>query len=170
MNSLASARTLEELKSHYRRLAARHHPDKGGNGILMQTINVQYQHLQMRLKKAANDQAEQSAESPDAFSENDENTFTEEAASQDTFVEDFSTLSSGDIVYVNGTRCEVIEVSKYYFRILACGRCRQAQICKTTGRGRFNPRLRASYSMNNREYYQNKSDQYSGQTHSTYKH
>ena len=197
MNSLASARTLQELKSHYRRLAARHHPDKGGSGILMQTINVQYQDLQMRLKQAANDQAQQGAYREASYREASyreasykdtpynkashkdephreepymEEPFADEAPSEDASIEDFSTLSSGETVYVNGTRCEVIDVGKYYFRVLACGRCRQAQICKTTGRGRFNPRLRASYSINNRAYYEAKTHQSSTQSQSGYKH
>ncbi len=126
MIALSSARNLKELKINYRKLAAQHHPDKGGNVSLMQAINEQYQDLHSRLKTTANDCCVD---------------------------EDFSQLSAGDQVYVNGTLCEVLEVTEYYFRVLACGRNRQAQICKTTGRGRFNPRLRASYRKNDRAFY-----------------
>ena len=126
MIALSSARNLKELKTNYRKLAAQYHPDRGGNVSLMQAINEQYQNLHSRLKSAANDHQRE---------------------------EDFSHLSAGDSIYVNGTLCEVLEVTEYYFRVLASGRNRQAQMCKTSGRGRFNPRLRASYRKNDRAFY-----------------
>lgn len=42
MASLAVAQTLPELKQLYRRLAAVHHPDKGGCSQKMQILNKQY--------------------------------------------------------------------------------------------------------------------------------
>lgn len=36
-------KTIEELKQEYHRLALIHHPDKGGEVILMQAINIEYE-------------------------------------------------------------------------------------------------------------------------------
>ena len=35
-------KTVEELKKEYRRLAMIHHPDKGGDILIMQAINIEY--------------------------------------------------------------------------------------------------------------------------------
>jgi hypothetical protein len=43
-------KTLEELKSQYRRLAMEHHPDRGGDLRAMQAINSEYDDLFPRLK------------------------------------------------------------------------------------------------------------------------
>jgi len=42
--------TLEELKGMYRKLAMRHHPDRGGNTETMKTINAEYDALFPLLK------------------------------------------------------------------------------------------------------------------------
>ena len=42
--------TLEELKNQYKKLAMKHHPDKGGNTADMQEINNEYDLLFARLK------------------------------------------------------------------------------------------------------------------------
>jgi len=42
--------TLEELKAQYRQLAQIHHPDKGGDTAIMQTINAEYDELFPQLK------------------------------------------------------------------------------------------------------------------------
>jgi curved DNA-binding protein CbpA len=43
-------RTLEELKTQYRRLAMQHHPDQGGDLEAMQAVNSEYDTLFPRLK------------------------------------------------------------------------------------------------------------------------
>ena len=42
--------TLEELKAMYRRLAFKHHPDKGGDPNIMKTVNNEYDELFPKLK------------------------------------------------------------------------------------------------------------------------
>lgn len=120
MASLAIAQTLPELKQMYRRLAAVHHPDKGGCDQKMQILNKQYRIMQKRLKHSAND--------------------------ADISVDDFSNITVGTRLYINRTPVEVLWVSESSFRVVAEGRCRQAQFDKATGLGRFNPRLKASFT------------------------
>lgn len=127
MSSFYAARNLSELKHQYRKLAARYHPDKGGDLETMQAINAEYHRRHLQLKDAANDAP--------------------------PLIEDFSSLRIGDTIFVNGTKCEVLEVGEFYFRVVAIGRSRQAQISKQSGRGRFNIRLRASFHKNDRAYY-----------------
>jgi hypothetical protein len=38
------AKTIEELKALYRKLAFTHHPDLGGNTTTMQEINAEYEY------------------------------------------------------------------------------------------------------------------------------
>jgi hypothetical protein len=40
--------TLDELRTAYRKLAVRHHPDKGGSTADMQEINAEYEILSKR--------------------------------------------------------------------------------------------------------------------------
>lgn len=42
MNYFANLNTVEQIKSEYRRLAMKHHPDRGGDTATMQEINAQY--------------------------------------------------------------------------------------------------------------------------------
>lgn len=42
--------TLEDLKKQYKRLAMKHHPDRGGSTEAMQQINAEYETLFSRLK------------------------------------------------------------------------------------------------------------------------
>ena len=41
--------TLDQLRSEYRKLAIKHHPDKGGSTVDMQEINAEYEILSKRL-------------------------------------------------------------------------------------------------------------------------
>jgi hypothetical protein len=45
-----SCTTIEDLKKEYRRLALEFHPDKGGDTIIMQAINTEYE---MKLRELA---------------------------------------------------------------------------------------------------------------------
>ncbi len=54
MNQLAYAQTVEELKINYRKLAALHHPDRGGKLERMQTINNEYHRMLRVLSKSTN--------------------------------------------------------------------------------------------------------------------
>ena len=42
--------TLVELKSQYRELAHKHHPDNGGDGEIMKAVNSEYERLFPKLK------------------------------------------------------------------------------------------------------------------------
>ena len=53
-NYFASCQTLEELKKEYKRLALLHHPDRGGELEIMQTINNEYDELFPLLKNKHN--------------------------------------------------------------------------------------------------------------------
>lgn len=123
MASLAVAQTLPELKQLYRRLAALHHPDKGGCSHKMQILNKQYRIMQKRLKDSAND--------------------------ADISTDDFSNLQIGTKLFINRTPVEVLWVNEHSFRVVAEGRSRQAQFDKRTGLGRFNSRLKASFTRQN---------------------
>ena len=53
MKYFDNCRTLDELKTEYRRLARIHHPDIGGDVATMQEINRQYEAAFNRLKNGA---------------------------------------------------------------------------------------------------------------------
>jgi len=54
MKFLKNIKTIEELKTEYRRLAFLHHPDKGGTLEAMQILNGEYDTLLKALKDTAN--------------------------------------------------------------------------------------------------------------------
>jgi len=125
MASLAVATTLPELKQLYRRYASKFHPDKGGCHERMSILNKQYRIMKQRIKQAANDPSHSQYNPPTSFGQ----------------------LKVGDRLYVNNTRCEVVNTNSRYFRVVAIGRSRQAQFDIETGTGRFNPRLKASFYL-----------------------
>ena len=61
-------------------------------------------------------------------------------------------VSVGDLVYVNGTECDVIEVTKDAFKARAVGRNRTAVFDKKTGFGKYNKKFRASYYQYNYQF------------------
>lgn len=63
-------KTLDELKAEYRRLAMKHHPDRGGDTATMQRINAEYETRFEELKNehnATRDEAHQTNEAPADF-------------------------------------------------------------------------------------------------------
>lgn len=61
MNSLARSKTITELKGNYRKLASQYHPDRGGDTLIMQKINKQYQSMLAQMKTKLYDDFEQVA-------------------------------------------------------------------------------------------------------------
>jgi len=122
MSAFANIDNLSELKQTYRRLAARWHPDRGGDSSMMQLINTQYDAHVERLSKPVKSDAGI----------------------------DFSHLEVGYRVWVNGTECEVIAITTDSFRVVARGRPRQAVFDRSSGVGKFNPRLNASFDNRHR--------------------
>ncbi|NIB42925.1 hypothetical protein HBA55_25180 [Pseudomaricurvus alkylphenolicus] len=131
MADMASAQSLRELKHHYRRLAALHHPDRGGDLLSMQNINQEYEKRLQQLRMEISLDSRTRPGNTEASS-------------------DFSHLQPGDHIFVNATECEVLEVNQRYFRAVAKGRCRQAQFDIRTGVGVYNQRLRASFTPRTR--------------------
>lgn len=67
-----NVRTLDELKAEYRRLAMKHHPDRGGDVETMKAINAEHDALFEILKKQHNDSADeyhQTTETAEEFRE-----------------------------------------------------------------------------------------------------
>lgn len=46
--------SLEDLKKQYKKLALKHHPDRGGDEEVMKAINNEYDELEKELKKGSN--------------------------------------------------------------------------------------------------------------------
>lgn len=72
MTYFTNVNTLEELKKAYRRLAMKHHPDRGGSKETMQAINAEYEKLFKILKDKHNETADehhQTTETPEEFIE-----------------------------------------------------------------------------------------------------
>jgi len=124
MQQLAAAQSLNELKYQYRRLAAIHHPDRGGCNMQMQTLNSRYEQLHLQfIGKNAHAANQGFDDHPD-----------------------FSQLCCGDLLYINNTLSEVLEVTNRGFRVVAKGRARQAWFDLNTGLGMFNRRLQAGFA------------------------
>ncbi len=127
MQQLSAAQSLQELKHQYRKLVAKHHPDRGGNVIFMQALNAKYAMLQERFtddKSCANDEN---------FAENSD------------YCGEFLGLKTGEKIYINSTASEVLEVTQTAFRVVAQGRNRQAWFDLQTGIGLYNRKLRAGF-------------------------
>ena len=65
-----NCKTLDELKAEYRRLAMKHHPDRGGDTATMQRINAEYETRFEELKheyNASRDEEHQTNEAPADF-------------------------------------------------------------------------------------------------------
>lgn len=72
MKFFENVRTLDELKAEYRRLAMKHHPDRGGDVETMKAINAEHDALFEILKKQHNDSADeyhQTTETAEEFRE-----------------------------------------------------------------------------------------------------
>lgn len=70
MKFFTNCRTLDELKAEYRRLAMKHHPDRGGDLETMKQINAEHDALFEILKKQHNDthdEAHQTTETAEEF-------------------------------------------------------------------------------------------------------
>lgn len=70
MTYFTNCKTLDELKSEYRRLAMIHHPDVGGDTATMQAINAEYDRLHNILRDAHNqtaDEQHQTTETAEEF-------------------------------------------------------------------------------------------------------
>ena len=66
----ADCKTLDELRIAYRKLAAIHHPDIGGDVATMQAINAEHDRVFEALKAAHNasaDEYHQTTETPEEF-------------------------------------------------------------------------------------------------------
>lgn len=130
MTGMNAARSLSELKQEYRREVAKHHPDRGGSHRAMQIINDRYQAMRQRL------QVQEAANQSDS---------SQRPPAQARAKRDFWSLRPGDSIYVNRTCGEVREVRGDRFLVVAQGKSRQAWFCRQTGKGMYNPRLRASF-------------------------
>lgn len=70
MTYFINIKTLDELKAEYRRLAIKHHPDKGGDLETMKAINAEHDELFEVLKKQHNasaDEYHQTTETAEEF-------------------------------------------------------------------------------------------------------
>jgi len=70
MKYFINCKTLEELKAEYRRLAMKHHPDRGGDAETMKAINAEHDALFEILKKqhnATHDEQHQTTETAEEF-------------------------------------------------------------------------------------------------------
>lgn len=105
----------QQVKLNYKRLALLYHPDRGGSEERMRELNVEYDYLK-RL-------------------------FAGKETAKPQKTNEFSNISAGDTVFVNGTECFVVDVFKDTFIAQAKGRIRLAIFDKNTG-----------YAVNNKKY------------------
>ena len=124
---------IDQLKGQYRRLAARFHPDRGGCSTVMSRINVEYEALLNSLK-----------------GEITPHPSYEPTPRRERRRRFFQDVQVGQTVFVNGTECEVLEVTQDAFRVVAKGRTRQSWFSKSDGYGRHNRGFRAAWVKHNR--------------------
>jgi phosphoribosylpyrophosphate synthetase len=62
MKYFQNCKTLDDVKSKYRKLAKEHHPDKGGDTKVMQEVNLQYSEAKKRFKNGNYSQSNQTYE------------------------------------------------------------------------------------------------------------
>lgn len=142
-------KNINELKSRYRRLASRHHPDRGGNHGKMSAINTEYQQWLAFFKSGFVVTEQATTAKPRAKGKGKK----QGAAGQQRKKPRFEKIKTGDTVFVNGTETEVIEVVDAAFRVVAKGRCRQAWFSRECGTGLYNAALRASWRPNGRHFF-----------------
>ena len=65
----SNCKTLEELKAEYRRLAMKHHPDRGGDLETMKAINAEHDALFEVLKKKHNTETDEYHQTTEAAEE-----------------------------------------------------------------------------------------------------
>lgn len=159
MSYFVGVTSVHQLKMEYRRLAAKYHPDRGGDSRQMQEINAYYEHVRSKLERQERRQARRqvssrashrSAQQPKQR-DIPEPTLDERHTADWVDATDFTYVKMGDTVYVNGTEGEVTEVSESCFRVVAKGRARQAIFNKLGGKGKYNNRLNASYDNRHRK-------------------
>ncbi|OUS29780.1 hypothetical protein A9Q99_08095 [Gammaproteobacteria bacterium 45_16_T64] len=180
MSYFVGIHSISQLKKEYRRLASTYHPDKGGDSRQMQEINAYYEHVLRRLKiiqrvtrrrqaatvvEAEPPQHNSRYQEPEydksrveepvyqgESTKVEEKTAYDNSAGQSSWAVDFRHVRVGETLYVNGTECEVLCVKTDSFRIVAKGRARQAIFSKEGGRGKYNPRLHASYDNRHKKH------------------
>ena len=135
----ANVSEISELKGQYRRLAARFHPDRGGCPTLMTRINVEYEELLASLKSGQAPVRRRAYQPP-----------PRQERRRERRRRGFQDVQVGQVLYVNGTPCEVLEVTRDAFRAVAIGRTRQTWFNKSNGYGRYNKRFRAAWVEHNR--------------------
>ncbi len=152
MSYFVGVASVSQLKIEYRRLAAKYHPDRGGDSRQMQEINAYYEHVRAKLKKKertekVRERAPKTSEHPGKSGHAQKN--SHQSTTPGSL--DFLDVRVGDTVFVNGTEGEVTEVSDLTFRVVAKGRTRQAIFNKRGGKGKYNKRLHASYDNRHRK-------------------
>jgi len=155
MSYFVGVTSVHQLKIEYRRLAAKYHPDRGGDSRQMQEINAFYEHVRKKLKRLEKQQAARQKayrhKSPVSQKQTvnpSEKPFTKTGENSAI---DFRRVKMGETVFVNGTEGEVTEVGRSSFRVVAKGRARQAIFNKNGGKGKYNKGLNASYDNRHRK-------------------
>ena len=158
MSYFVGVTSVSQLKKEYRRLAAKYHPDRGGDSRQMQEINTYYEHVRGKLKtkeraERVKGSAPKTSKAPETSKRAETSGQAQQPPHRNTASEplNFKNVSVGDTVFVNGTEGEVTEVSDLSFRVVAKGRARQAIFNKLGGKGKYNKRLNASYDNRHRK-------------------